>query len=259
MDQKIIFREMLSEIREKAALQGRRIPRSEVEAFFAHAGLTDEQLDMVCNYLEEQHIEVTDQSEETPGELNGEPDEERESALERFLQEVEETRAPQAAQELQLFHNVVAGDAAAREQLAQLYLQTVCSLAAEYEEEGLPAEDLIQEGSVGLMMALDALTPLDSLAAYRTKIFNEINQYLEKVIREHKAMEDAGGAALRKVQRLDEAMQSLMEELGRKVTAEELSAFLEMPLSELMDIARLAGNELEFAGSETDIQMPWEL
>ena len=259
MDQKIVFRELLSEVREKAVSQGRRITRGEVEAFFAHASLTKEQLDMICAYLEEQHIEVDSMSEETAQEQSGEAEEERESALERFLQEVEEIRAPQSAQELALFHQVVAGDAHAREQLAQLYLQTVCSLAAEYEEEGLPAEDLIQEGSVGLMLALDGLTAMDSLAAYRTKLFNDVNAYLEKVIKEHKAMEDAGGAALRKVQRLDEAMQSLMEELGRKVTVEELSAFLEMPVSELMDIARLAGNELEFADAGTEMKMPWEL
>ncbi len=285
MDQKIIFRELLSEIREKAVSQGRTISRKEVEDFFAHAALTGDQIDLICAYLEEQHIEVTgdakrgtelghasgfglhQEADEADGSKTrgtgsapeAAPDQDEESGLERFLREIEQIRAPEASRELELFHAVARKDADARQQLSSLYLQTVCSLAAEYEQEGLPAEDLVQEGSVGLLLALDGLEKMDSLAAYRTRLFNEINQYLEQVIRDHQEENDAGGAALRKVQRLDDAMQSLMEDFGRKVTVEEVSAFLEMPAEEVRDIARLAGNELEFADQAAPEKMPWEL
>ena len=125
--------------------------------------------------------------------------------------------------------------------------------------EAISGEDLLQEGSIGLLLALDRMEKMDSLAAYRTFLFNEINSYLQKVLEEHKNYEDAGAAALKKVERLDEAMQSLMEDLGRKVTMEEVSAFLEIPVSEIRDIARLAGDELEFADSAGDARMPWEI
>ena len=278
MDQIIVFRELLGEIREKARAQGNIISRKEVEAFFAHAGLTQQELDLICRYLTDSHVRVEAFDEgDIPGEdpgrtvssedVSAEDSVEEESSevykdaglIEQYLQELEQIGPVEAAAELELFHRVCRGDIPAREELAKAYLKTVASLVAEYEGEEIAAEDLLQEGNVGLLLALDQLEPMDSLAAYRTNLFNGINRYLEEVIEAHRTEADAGAAALRKVNRLDEAMQSLMEDLGRKVTVEELSAFLDLPAEEIRDIARLAGSDLEFADGPADLKMPWEL
>ena len=275
MDQVIVFRELLGEIREKARAQGNAISRKEIEEFFSHAGLTEQQLDMICAYLTEEHVHVEGYiSGAKPAEPAAEPyeaddgrdgedltedKEQGQGILEQYLKDLETIDPLAAATELELFHLVSRGDADARETLAKGYLKTVASLVAEYEGEEIAAEDLLQEGNIGLLLALDSMERMDSLAAYRTKLLNEVNRYLEEVIEAHRNEADAGAAALRRVNRLDEAMQSLMEDLGRKVTVEELSAFLDLPAEEILDIARLAGDELEFADGSAPQKMPWEL
>ena len=309
MDQKILFRELLGEIRGKAVRQGRRISRTEVEQFFAHADLTTEQIDLICQYLTEQYIEVagfekpgtfsasekTEQagpplskgsagsgremedsageSRETKGsagsvgktkdhtgqgrKIEDDPGTDRRAhPLEIYLEQIALTDRPDAAAELELFHRAAGEDAAAKEQLGTVYLETVYDLAAEYEGEEIPVEDLVQEGNLGLLLALERLEKMDSLAAYRAFLLNEINQSFKQAIAESKDRMDMGSLMLLKVRRLDEAMQSLMEDLGRKVTVEELASYLEMPVPEVIAVANLAGDELEFADNSGSAKAP---
>ena len=59
MEQKIIFRQLLHEILEIAEAHGYVLPLSEVDGFFAHAGLTPDQMELIYQYLEEQKVKIT--------------------------------------------------------------------------------------------------------------------------------------------------------------------------------------------------------
>lgn len=58
MEQKIIFREMLSEIKELADAKGGRLTVDQIDDFFASAQLAGEQMEMIYEYLESQKIQV---------------------------------------------------------------------------------------------------------------------------------------------------------------------------------------------------------
>ena len=81
------------------------------------------------------------------------------------------------------YFDMAAGDAAAREELITHNLRLVVYLAKKYENSGVPAEDLVSIGTIGLIKAVNTFTPARSikLATYASRcIGNEILMYLRK-------------------------------------------------------------------------------
>ena len=86
-------------------------------------------------------------------------------------------------QEKVLLSRMAAGDAAARDDLITHNLRLVVYLAKKYENSGVPAEDLVSIGTIGLIKAVNTFTPARSikLATYASRcIGNEILMYLRK-------------------------------------------------------------------------------
>ena len=86
-------------------------------------------------------------------------------------------------QEKVLLARMAAGDAAARDDLITHNLRRVVYLAKKYESSGVPAEDMISIGTIGLIKAVNTFTPERSikLATYASRcIGNEILMYLRK-------------------------------------------------------------------------------
>ena len=86
-------------------------------------------------------------------------------------------------EEKQLLARMMAGDAAARDELITHNLRLVVYLAKKYENSGVPAEDLVSIGTIGLIKAVNTFTPARSikLATYASRcIGNEILMYLRK-------------------------------------------------------------------------------
>ena len=86
-------------------------------------------------------------------------------------------------QEKALLSRMAAGDAAARDDLITHNLRLVVYLAKKYESSGVPAEDMISIGTIGLIKAVNTFTPERSikLATYASRcIENEILMYLRK-------------------------------------------------------------------------------
>lgn len=262
MEQKIIFREMLSEALKLADAKGNRLTTEEIDAFFANTHLDRQQMELVYEYLAGQKVKVEGYEPKTAPlsrELEKiapekeEPDESgkkegEEGALELYLEEIRRIPHPREGEERELFEGAARGDAAAKSRLVELYLPLVCQLAGEYEGDACLPEDLIQEGNVGLLLAVGQIEEQESLAAYQVKLMNSVNQYMQDVIQEQKDLKDLGNGIVSKVNHLSEAIRNLEEDLEHKVSVEELSAYLEMPVEEIRDILRMAGDEIEVEG-----------
>ena len=83
----------------------------------------------------------------------------RESALETYLQEINEVALLNADQEKELARKIRQGDAAARERMIRANLRLVVSIAKNYINRGLAFMDLIEEGNVGLLKAVERFDP----------------------------------------------------------------------------------------------------
>ena len=77
--------------------------------------------------------------------------------LEFYEEELKELEAIPEEEKWKLFQMAAAGDRLAKGRLTQGYLQTVYDLSRTYQYEGVPQGDLIQEGNIGLMLALEDL------------------------------------------------------------------------------------------------------
>ena len=291
MEQKIIFRQLLHEILEIAEAHGYVLTLSEVDGFFAHAGLTPDQMELIYQYLEEQKVKITgrtpaaapageaaadsagagdgeeasedgeaadyagaqDGAGEEAGEAGAASEEGAEDeeglpgSLSLYLEEIRArglARETDEGEELALFTRAAAGDQQAAGVLAQRYLAEVIEMAAQYDAADALPEDLVGEGNLALMTALAELTPQESLAAYRRIVLSAVGAAMEAAAGEQRELEAKGQGLVKKVAGLDRAARELEKDLGRKVSAEELSAYLEMPLDEIRDILRMAGDQL---------------
>ena len=102
--------------------------------------------------------------------------------------------------------------------------------------------DLVQEGNVGLILGVDMIDDLDKA---HDVIRREIRQAIQMLIEEQTELKNRDKKMVEKVNTLDESIQALTEELGRKVTIEELAVYMGMSEEEVEDILRLTGEETE--------------
>lgn len=243
MENRIIFREMLSEIKKAADASGNVITKDEIKALLAGLPLEDEHFELIYEYLAQQNIQVINAGEEEqtlPG---------QERSLSIYLEELEKLAGERLPDEHRILEQVLLGDGEAKSRLIESYLPLVCEMAGDYDGDEIPAEDLIQEGNLGLLTALETLGEFESPAACRAHILNSINQAMEQAIERGKDNRRLGEGIVSRVNHLNEAAKNLERDLEHKVSAEELSAYLEMPLEEIRDLLRMSGDQIEIDGT----------
>ena len=175
MQERYIFREMLSEIKELADQKGNVLTLDEVKEFFKNAHLTDEQLNMVCVYLIGEKIRVEgyegpEKQEQTPEKEEAGAMEESD-CLELYQAELEEIKGLSEEEELKCFQLASAGDPAAKSRLTEHYLKTVYDLSRTFAFGSVPRSDLIQEGNVALVLALEELEFSGKLEDYQNFLY----------------------------------------------------------------------------------------
>lgn len=271
MQSKIVFREMLSELKALADVQGNYLTKEDIKKFFPGDALNEEQFGLVCEYLVSQKIKVDgyEPAKKTPetaqktvkehaeraSASNPETEKQEENSetqdgegsdfLGMYLEELAEIEKLSETEEERLFFEAVNGDSMAKSTLAGQYLETVYELAMTYVASELPIEDLVQEGNIGLLLALENLEAKPNLEEYRKQVFDGIRKAMEEAVEMSQDKKDLDDEIVGRVNHLNESILSLEEDLGHKVSMSELSAYLEMPLEEIKDVLRMAGDEMK--------------
>ncbi len=247
MENKIIFREMLSEIKAAADVYDGQISKEEIREILSGMPLTEEHFGLIYEYLSGQNIRVT---EERIGQEEAESvaSDGSSGGLEGYLHRLLELAEESFEDEHELLGRLMRGDEAAKARLIESYLPLICEAAGNFESEEVLLEDLIQEGNLGLLEALDSLGQFDSPAACSAHILNTINEAMARMVASSREKREADGNIVSRVNHLNEAVKNLERDLEHKVSAEELSAYLEMPLQEIRDILRMSGDQIELEG-----------
>lgn len=230
MSGRLQFREKLSGILELGNEKQRVLEKADVEKYFEEDNLSDEQMELVYDYLLSQKIAVTGyvkrggsirevgMEEEQALNLT----EEDRQYLEEYMKEIAMLQ-PKNEKEAKL----------------QYYFPKVVEIAKELYSEGYLIEDFIQEGNVGLMLALE--TDMQS----EEEIIAGIRQAIQMFIEEHEEAESRDRKMIEKVAYLDECVKNLTEDLKRKPTLDELASYMELTEDEVNDILRLTGEDEE--------------
>lgn len=240
------FQEKLAELGNLAAGKGNHLSSTEVKEFFGDMNLNEEQYQLIFAYLAarqvtvEGYVALQEEKEEIP--LL--PEEEH--FLNNYKQALGSLLIFKKDLVLEMCKKVEeTGDDTAKNRLIELMLSEVLRLADEFRGRGMLLGDLVQEGNIGLMLALETLGLRPEGMSALDYLRQEIRGTIAKAIEDDLSEKQAGDALADKLNDLSDNIKKLSEDLGDKVSIEELSAFTDMSVEEIEELLKLAGEEQE--------------
>jgi RNA polymerase primary sigma factor len=149
--------------------------------------------------------------------------------LEHYLDEIGREPLLGAEEELSLARRVQCGDAKARERMIKANLRLVVKIAAEFTNRGVPLADLVSEGNLGLIKAVDRFRP-GSGAKFSTYSSWWIREAVHRCLCTQSRVVRLPATALSKIGKLRRVAAMMSTELGRDPEASELAEELGMPV-----------------------------
>ena len=245
MEGRAEFLNRLSGLLTLAKENGNQITIEEVENYFSDIEFTEEQMELVFDYLLSQKVVVkgyikinSPEAEEDKVQLT----EEEQTYLKEYMADVNAFRDATDSEREELYAEALKGNETAKARLIEIYLKEVVQIAKEMYHKDIFLGDMIQEGNVGLILGVDMLA--DVASAHDT-ITGQIRQNMQMLIEEYTEVHNQGKNMVEKVTQLDESIKSLTEEMGRKVSIDELAVYMGVTEEEIEDILRLTGEESE--------------
>jgi RNA polymerase primary sigma factor len=154
------------------------------------------------------------------------------NSLQLYLREIGKTPLLTIEQEVQLAARIRKGEDAARQQMIKANLRLVVKIALDYRDFGLPLLDLISEGNIGLIKAVDRYDPSKGgkLSTYASWW---IKQSMQRALANQSKTIRLPVHAVAKISLIRRTARTLAEKFGRDPTDVELAAELQMPLEKL--------------------------
>jgi RNA polymerase primary sigma factor len=160
------------------------------------------------------------------------------TAIKLYLREIGQVRLLTPQEEIDLAARIKRGDKKAREQMIKANLRLVVKIARDYEGIGLPLLDLISEGNIGLMKAVERFDPSKGgkLSTYGSWW---IKQSIKRALANQSKTIRLPVHLVDKISKMRRTAMRLQEELGREPTDEELGVELGVSASRISQM-RLA-------------------
>jgi len=152
--------------------------------------------------------------------------------LESYLREINETALLSAAEERELAGQIGEGDVRARDRMVRANLRLVVNIARGYTGKGLSLPDLIEEGNLGLLRAVEGFDP-DVGTRFSTYASYWIKQSIKRALINSAKTIRIPAYMVELLSKWRRANARLTEELGRSPTPEEIARVLGLPKKKL--------------------------
>ncbi len=159
------------------------------------------------------------------------------SPLETYLREINETALLTADQEKSLARAIAVGDTAARDQMVRANLRLVVNIARSYTGKGLALQDLIEEGNLGLLRAVEGFDPTMN-TRFSTYASYWIKQSIKRALVNTAKTIRIPAYMVELLAKWRRATNKLGDELGRPPTHEEIAKELGLPKKKLAIIKK---------------------
>src|SRR5437016_1268528 len=201
--------------------------------------------DAVFNELERRGIEVLADEQEKEKEKEPAPPplqtsyETTTDALQLFLREAGRHPLLTAAQEVELAKRIERADGAAKQRMIQSNLRLVVSIAKNYRNQGLPFLDLIQEGTLGLIRAVEKF---DWRRGYKFSTYATwwIRQAVARALADKARTIRMPVHIVERMQKMNRAERTLWMELGREPTLDEIANEASLPIEQAREVRAAA-------------------
>jgi RNA polymerase primary sigma factor len=155
------------------------------------------------------------------------------SGLQLYLRQINQSPLLSADEEKALARLIIKdNDPAARERMVRANLRLVVNIAKHYVNRGLSLPDLIEEGNIGLLKAVEGFDP-DNGSRFSTYASWWIKQAIKRALINSVQSIHIPAYMIEMMSKLKRAMRELEDQVGRLPTIEELSLHMKMPAKKL--------------------------
>jgi RNA polymerase primary sigma factor len=202
--------------------------------------------DAVYRELEQRGIEVLEHEQEQPQQPPPPPpmpqpivQETTTDALQLFLRDAGRHPLLTAAQEVELAKRIERGEGQAKQTMIQSNLRLVVSIAKNYRNQGLPFLDLIQEGTLGLIRAVEKF---DWRRGYKFSTYATwwIRQAVARALADKARTIRMPVHIVERMQKLNRAERTLWTQLGREPSLEEIAEEANLPIAQAHEVKAAA-------------------
>ena len=257
------FSEKLVELLELAKKKKNVLDYQEISDFFKDSPLEVDQMEKVFDFLEASGVDVLRITDNSGDELlldndmdmEGLDDEEEveldkidlsvpegvsiEDPVRMYLKEIGKVSLLSADEEIELAKRMEKGDEAAKKRLAEANLRLVVSIAKRYVGRGMLFLDLIQEGNLGLIKAVEKF---DYRKGYKFSTYATwwIRQAITRAIADQARTIRIPVHMVETINKLIRVSRQLLQELGREPTPEEIAEEMDMPVDRVREILKIS-------------------
>jgi RNA polymerase primary sigma factor len=229
---------------------------AEIATAVAEIDLDESDVEELHTYLEKSEIELVEEIDPAVGAAQEErapdkrgrrkaktaidlkPDMTTDS-LQLFLKDIGKVRLLTAQEEVDLARRIERGDLDAKQKMVESNLRLVVSIAKNYRNQGLPFLDLIQEGTLGLIRAVEKF---DWRRGYKFSTYATwwIRQAVARALADKARTIRMPVHIVERLQKMNRAERTLWTQLGREPTLEEIAEEASLPLQQALEVKAAA-------------------
>ena len=224
---------------------------AQIDSYFKDMKLNSDMMEAIYDYLEQNGIDVltlaavADDDEDLDDPIEDEteiavPDGVSiEDPVRMYLKEIGKVPLLSAEREIELAQRMEEGDEAAKKKLAEANLRLVVSIAKRYVGRGMLFLDLIQEGNLGLIKAVEKF---DYRKGYKFSTYATwwIRQAITRAIADQARTIRIPVHMVETINKLIRVSRQLLQELGREPLPEEIAKEMDMPVERVREILKIS-------------------
>ncbi|MGN0465277.1 MAG: RNA polymerase sigma factor RpoD [Lachnospiraceae bacterium] len=256
MDEIAQFNEKLKKLLDIAKKKKNVLEYTEINQYFAEMKLSTEKIEYIYEYLEQNGVDVLTipQDDDDDIDLSMEDDIDVdvdaldisvlegvsiEDPVRMYLKEIGKVPLLSAEEEVDLAQRMEDGDEEAKKKLAEANLRLVVSIAKRYVGRGMLFLDLIQEGNLGLIKAVEKF---DYHKGYKFSTYATwwIRQAITRAIADQARTIRIPVHMVETINKLVRVSRQLLQELGREPTPEEIAEEMNLPVDRVREILKIS-------------------
>lgn len=251
------FQEKLKDLQALAKKKKNMLEYQEISDFFSDMQLNAEQFERILDFLEANNIDVLritedDSDEDILLDVEDEDDVEVEKIdlsvpdgvsiedpVRMYLKEIGRIPLLSSEEEIELAKRMEMGDEEAKKKLSEANLRLTVSIAKRYSGRGMQFLDLIQEGNLGLIKAVEKF---DYRKGYKFSTYATwwIRQSITRAIADQARTIRIPVHMVETMNRVNRTSRRLLQEYGREPTPEEIAVTMNLPVERILEVSKIS-------------------